>query len=67
MTQSLADKATAFRALHRRGNTFVMPNAWDAGSARLLESLRFQTLVPDRAGISVAAGIPDVHLWHAAL
>lgn len=26
MPQSLADKAAAFRALHRRGNTFVMPN-----------------------------------------
>ena len=59
MPSTLADKATAFRALHRRGATFVMPNAWDAGSARLLESLGFQALATTSAGINFAHGIPD--------
>ncbi len=59
MTPTLAQKATAFRALHRRGATFVMPNAWDAASARLLESLGFEALATTSAGINYAHGLPD--------
>jgi 2-methylisocitrate lyase-like PEP mutase family enzyme len=59
MTRSLADKAAAFRALHQRGTTFVMPNAWDTASARLLESCGFKAIATTSAGINFAHGIPD--------
>jgi 2-methylisocitrate lyase-like PEP mutase family enzyme len=44
MTASQSDKATRFRALHQGPGTFVIPNPWDAGSARLLAGLGFQAL-----------------------
>jgi len=44
MTASQSDKATRFRALHQGPGAFVMPNPWDAGSARLLAGLGFQAL-----------------------
>ena len=43
MASSQSDKATRFRALHQ-GPAFVIPNPWDAGSARILASLGFQAL-----------------------
>ena len=45
---SQADKATAFKALHDEG-TFVIPNPWDAGSARLLQGLGFKALATTSA------------------
>ena len=50
--------ATAFRALHRQG-LFVMPNPWDLGSARLLQSLGFPAVATTSAGLAFAAGRPD--------
>jgi 2-methylisocitrate lyase-like PEP mutase family enzyme len=44
MTASQMDKATRFRALHQGPAHFVIPNPWDAGSARLLAGLGFQAL-----------------------
>ena len=38
------DKATRFRALHDGPGAFVIPNPWDAGSARILAALGFQAL-----------------------
>ena len=43
MASSQSDKATRFRALHQ-GPAFVIPNPWDAGSARILTGLGFQAL-----------------------
>jgi 2-methylisocitrate lyase-like PEP mutase family enzyme len=43
-TTSQHDKAARFRALHQRPTPFVIPNPWDAGSARLLASLGFEAL-----------------------
>ncbi|MBC6441016.1 MAG: isocitrate lyase/phosphoenolpyruvate mutase family protein [Rhodospirillales bacterium] len=59
MPVTLAEKAARFRALHAKGKTFVMPNAWDPGSARLLESLGFEALATTSAGINYANGLPD--------
>lgn len=59
MPTSLAEKARRFRALHSAGAPFVMPNAWDAASARLLESCGFAALATTSAGINYAHGIPD--------
>ena len=44
MTASQSDKAARFRALHEKPGVFVIPNPWDAGSARLLAGLGFQAL-----------------------
>jgi len=44
MTASQNDKAARFRALHEGPGVFVIPNPWDAGSARVLASLGFQAL-----------------------
>lgn len=44
MTVSQAEKAKKLRALHEAPGAFVIPNPWDAGSARLLEALGFQSL-----------------------
>lgn len=43
MTTTQSDKAARFRALHQ-GPAFVIPNPWDAGSARILAGLGFQAL-----------------------
>ena len=44
MATSQADKAKKLRALHEAPGAFVIPNPWDAGSARVLEGLGFQAL-----------------------
>ena len=47
-----------FRALHERG-LFVMPNAWDAGSARLLASVGFPAIATTSSGHAAALGRAD--------
>jgi 2-methylisocitrate lyase-like PEP mutase family enzyme len=44
MTMSQSDKAARFRALHEAPGAFVIPNPWDAGSARILAALGFPAL-----------------------
>lgn len=57
---ALQAKGEAFRALHRReGRAFVIPNPWDAGTARLLASLGFEALATTSAGCAFALGVPD--------
>ena len=53
------EKAHAFRALHERSGTFVIPNPWDPGSARLLASLGFEALTSTSAGFAFSRGLPD--------
>ena len=48
-----------FRALHEREKLFVMPNPWDAGSARLLESAGFEALATTSAGFAWSTGKLD--------
>jgi 2-methylisocitrate lyase-like PEP mutase family enzyme len=52
-------KATAFRNLHTDAGTFVIPNPWDAGSAKLLASLGFKALATTSAGLAYSLGKPD--------
>jgi 2-methylisocitrate lyase-like PEP mutase family enzyme len=52
------DKATALLALHA-GPGFVLPNAWDAGSARILERVGFPSIATTSAGIAWSCGVPD--------
>ena len=51
-------KAERFQALHQ-GPLFIMPNPWDAGSARLLAGLGFQALATTSAGLAFALGRRD--------
>ena len=51
-------KARAFEALHR-GEPFVIPNPWDAGSARVLEALGFEALATTSSGFAFALGRLD--------
>ena len=44
MTASQSDKAGRFCALHQGPGAFVIPNPWDAGSARILAGLGFRAL-----------------------
>jgi 2-methylisocitrate lyase-like PEP mutase family enzyme len=53
-----ASKRAAFRALHRTG-CFVLPNPWDAGSARLLQYMGFAALASTSSGHAWTTGHPD--------
>lgn len=55
---STADKRRAFRQLHETG-CFVIPNPWDIGSARLLQSLGFKALATTSSGFAWSRGYPD--------
>ena len=50
-----------FRELHRSG-LFLMPNAWDVGSARLLASMGFPAIATTSSGHAAALGRPDQHV-----
>jgi 2-methylisocitrate lyase-like PEP mutase family enzyme len=54
-----AEKADAFRALHKRENAFIIPNPWDAGSARLLAHLGFEALATTSMGYAFSLGRCD--------
>ncbi|KAB2858369.1 MAG: isocitrate lyase/phosphoenolpyruvate mutase family protein, partial [Bauldia sp.] len=55
---SVAEKRQAFRELHERG-CFVIPNPWDVGSARYLQSLGFKALATTSAGAAWSLGCAD--------
>lgn len=57
LTQS--EKGVAFEALHKRAGTFIIPNPWDAGSARLLAHLGFEALATSSAGYAFTLGKAD--------
>ena len=58
-SDSQQSRAEAFRALHRRPGIFVIPNPWDAGSAKMLASLGFEALASTSAGLAFSLGKPD--------
>jgi 2-methylisocitrate lyase-like PEP mutase family enzyme len=53
------EKAAAFRMLHERPGAFVIPNPWDAGTARLLASLGFEALATTSLGLANSLGRVD--------
>ena len=59
MAMAQAEKAKRFEALHARAGSFVIPNPWDAGSARILESLGFEALATTSGGLAFALGRSD--------
>lgn len=66
MTPTSSDLRDRFRALHTSG-TFVIPNPFDAGSARLLEHLGFPALATTSAGFAASLGRPDQHVSRSEL
>ncbi len=52
-------KARAFRALHERRGAFVIPNPWDAGTARILAAAGFEALATTSAGLAFSLGRRD--------
>jgi 2-methylisocitrate lyase-like PEP mutase family enzyme len=54
-----AQKADAFKALHERPGAFIIPNPWDAGTAKLLASLGFEALATTSLGLSNMLGRVD--------
>jgi 2-methylisocitrate lyase-like PEP mutase family enzyme len=54
-----AEKAETFRGLHHRDHAFIIPNPWDVGTARLLETLGFEALATTSAGFAFSIGTPD--------
>ena len=52
-------KAEAFAALHQRPGCFIIPNPWDAGTAKMLTTLGFEALATTSAGLAFALGRID--------
>jgi 2-methylisocitrate lyase-like PEP mutase family enzyme len=61
MTISTADKRANFRKLHEQG-CFVIPNPWDAGSARYLAHAGFKALASTSSGYAWSTGRADNHV-----
>lgn len=61
------EKAQAFRALHQRNRTFLLPNPWDRGTARLLAQLGFEALATTSAGYAFSQGVLDGHVGRDAM
>jgi 2-methylisocitrate lyase-like PEP mutase family enzyme len=57
--KTAAEKAARFRALHERPGAFIIPNPWDAGTARLLASLGFEALATTSLGLANSLGRVD--------
>ena len=58
---AIDDRVETFRRLQETG-CFVMPNPWDAGSARALEQMGFKALATTSAGLAWTLGCSDNHI-----
>ncbi|MFG2374945.1 isocitrate lyase/phosphoenolpyruvate mutase family protein [Streptomyces sp. NPDC048504] len=56
---TLRDRALAFRALHVPGSPLILPNAWDAASARIVEDAGASAVATTSAGLAWALGAAD--------
>jgi 2-methylisocitrate lyase-like PEP mutase family enzyme len=59
MPVSQREKGERFQALHARPGAFVIPNPWDAGTARILTALGFEALTTTSAGLAFTLGKRD--------
>jgi 2-methylisocitrate lyase-like PEP mutase family enzyme len=62
MSVSQEEKGASFRVLHEAPGAFVIPNPWDAGSARVLAGLGFQALATSSSASAAAMGRRDNRL-----
>jgi 2-methylisocitrate lyase-like PEP mutase family enzyme len=58
-TEEQMRKAWHFKKLHQRKELFVIPNAWDAGSAKILENMGFEAVATTSAGLAFSLAKPD--------
>ncbi|HXB09397.1 MAG TPA: isocitrate lyase/phosphoenolpyruvate mutase family protein [Puia sp.] len=59
MNNKQAEKAALLAQLHQRSGIFVIPNPWDAGSAKILAHLGFEALATTSAGLAFSLAKPD--------
>ncbi|HXT42275.1 MAG TPA: isocitrate lyase/phosphoenolpyruvate mutase family protein, partial [Candidatus Angelobacter sp.] len=59
MTTTQHEKALRFQELHRGSGAFLIPNPWDAGSARLLAGLGFEAFATSSAAAAGVLGRRD--------
>jgi 2-methylisocitrate lyase-like PEP mutase family enzyme len=59
MTATRQEKFNVFQTLHQRPGAFVIPNPWDAGSAKILAALGFEALATTSAGCAFSRGYLD--------
>ncbi|HEX4561417.1 MAG TPA: isocitrate lyase/phosphoenolpyruvate mutase family protein, partial [Gemmatimonadales bacterium] len=59
MSVTQAEKGRRFQALHSRPGIFVIPNPWDAGTAKVLAGLGFEALTTTSAGLAFTLGKQD--------
>ncbi|MCZ4279921.1 isocitrate lyase/phosphoenolpyruvate mutase family protein [Kiloniella laminariae] len=59
MLKSQQEKYEAFKALHEKPGAFLMPNPWNAGTARMLSGLGFEALATTSAGLAFSLGYCD--------
>src|SRR5687767_3001228 len=59
MRHTQLQKAESFREMHTRADAFVIPNPWDAGTARILAALGFKALTTTSAGLAFTLGRRD--------
>ncbi len=59
MRPTQSDKGKRFKELHERAGAFIIPNPWDAGTARILEHLGFEALTTTSAGLAYTLGKRD--------
>src|SRR5256885_11495035 len=58
--RSQMEKAKLFRALHERPGAFIIPNPWEAGTAKLLAAMGFEALATTSLGLANMLGSPTV-------
>src|SRR6266566_6510634 len=59
MTMTQSEKALKFQQLHQRGGAFLIPNPWDAGSARILAGLGFEAFATSSGASAATFGRRD--------
>jgi len=59
MSPTQEEKYQTFKKLHERPGAFVIPNPWNAGTAKILTSLGFEALATTSAGIAFSLGRQD--------
>lgn len=59
MGRTQTEKGRRFQELHQRAGAFIIPNPWDAGTARILEQMGFEALTTTSAGLAYQLGKRD--------
>ena len=59
MSERAGNRASEFRRLHQQPRPLLLPNAWDAGSARMIEACGAAAIATTSAGLAWSRGYPD--------